>query len=487
MRNIARTPIRVAMAVAALVAGLAAFATDLRAGDDRDVSVVLMWESPGMFGPSRNSPMVEELLASTGEALAERGIRVVDDKTLAAGMPGGIAGPLDYQFVMVHRHNATAKPAERIDAVAVLTMWVGQTRARHTPSAYVRMSAKVMDTRYGRLLGTVAMPGHGDAASRAKVADDCKRDCLQVAVAESAKAMVPALAGRVADLVIRGSAVAGRRTIPQRRARPEPPTRPERRARPEPMPWTAQAPQPAHAPEATQAPRPSPAPAAARPVSPPAPAAPQAAPQLAKAEPRRAPAPAPVSGACEFCPEMVEIPAGSFKMGSEDGDSDEAPVHEVTLAKPFEISRFEITFAQWDACVEDKGCGGYEPADQGWGRESRPVLNVSWKDAHAYAKWLSEKTGHTYRLPTEAEWEYAARAGTTTDFHFGKVEDCPHGDYEGAPTDGSAWTEDADCNERILRGGFQGNSPNHLRVSNRFVAFGGERRPRAGFRVVREK
>ena len=120
---------------------------------------------------------------------------------------------------------------------------------------------------------------------------------------------------------------------------------------------------------------------------------------------------------CEQCPEMVVVPAGRFRMGG-DG-SDEQPVHEVTIAIPFAASKYEVTFAEWDACVAGGGCT-HQPDDEGWGRGTRPVVNVSWDDAQAYLRWLSRKTGRTYRLLSEAEWEYVARAGSTTKYPWAR-------------------------------------------------------------------
>ena len=242
---------------------------------------------------------------------------------------------------------------------------------------------------------------------------------------------------------------------------------------------------------------------------------------------------------CDGCPEMVVIPAGSFMMGSpasEEGRRDgEGPQHRVTL-RSFALGATEVTFDEWEACVRGGGCNGYRPGDQGWGRGSRPVIMVSWEDAQAYASWLSAETGAAYRLPSESEWEYAARAGTTTPFHTGAtistdqanyhggytygsgrpgtyrrrttpvgtfapnafglydvhgnvfewVEDCWHSDYAGAPNDETAWTSGGRCSHRVLRGGSWDNLPRLLRSaarSRRLTA--GTRSNGAGFRVAR--
>jgi formylglycine-generating enzyme required for sulfatase activity len=206
---------------------------------------------------------------------------------------------------------------------------------------------------------------------------------------------------------------------------------------------------------------------------------------------------------CAGCPQMAVIPAGEFTMGSPPSEPHrgaEAP-HRVTIATPFAVSKFEITFDEWDACVKDGGCGGYRPDDQGWGRGKRPVINISWENAKTYVNWLGHKTGKPYRLLSESEWEYAARAGTTTPFSYGDtlspskanydgsvdgagpsnvnrqktvpvgsfpangfglhdmhgnvsewVEDCWHDEYAETQRDGSAWL-DGDCNGRVVRGG----------------------------------
>jgi formylglycine-generating enzyme required for sulfatase activity len=236
---------------------------------------------------------------------------------------------------------------------------------------------------------------------------------------------------------------------------------------------------------------------------------------------------------CSNCPEMIVVPAGSFTMGSPRSEparyADEGPQHTVTFARPFAVGRFALTFDEWDACVADGGCDGYKPSDQDWGRGRRPVINVSWNDAKAYIDWLSKRTGKTYRLLTEAEYEYATRAGTQAANPWGNVgneigrnnancrvcgsqwdnkqtapvgsfsangfglydmvgnvrewtEDCYHRDYNGAPGDGSAWTS-GECSRRVLRGGslYSYRLPSAFRGS----LFSPFRNDDVGFRVGR--
>ena len=227
---------------------------------------------------------------------------------------------------------------------------------------------------------------------------------------------------------------------------------------------------------------------------------------------------------CADCPEMVVVPSGSFMMGSpesEEGRRDnEGPRHRVTIPAPFAVGRFEVTFSEWDACVSDSGCGGYRPEDEGWGRDLRPVINVDWNDAQRYVSWLSKKTGHGYRLLSEAEWEYVARAGTTTRYHWGDdyrsdrvadggktepvgryasnrfglhdvhgnvwewVEDCWNGSYAGAPADGRARVS-SDCSGRVVRGGSWLANPRGLRAAFRIGGGAVLRVDFIGFRVVR--
>lgn len=127
---------------------------------------------------------------------------------------------------------------------------------------------------------------------------------------------------------------------------------------------------------------------------------------------------------CEDCPTMVVIPQGQNIMGTQGGGiAGDAPIREVQISKKFAVSETEITFAQWDACVADQGCRHKADNDYGWGRGSRPVVNVSWNDAQDYVTWLSMKTNSSYRLLTEAEWEFAARAGTQSPYWWGNTID----------------------------------------------------------------
>jgi formylglycine-generating enzyme required for sulfatase activity len=236
---------------------------------------------------------------------------------------------------------------------------------------------------------------------------------------------------------------------------------------------------------------------------------------------------------CTHCPQMMVVPAGSFTMGSPrsepEREPDEGPQHTVTLARQFAVGQFELTFDEWDACVATGGCNGYKPSDEGWGRGRQPAINVSWDDANAYVAWLSKLTGKSYRLLSEAEYEYATRAGTQTAYPWGNAigennancngcssppwdnrqtapvgsfapnkfglydmvgnvwewtEDCWHGSYQGAPADGSAWTSD-DCGVRVVRGGSLDNIPDVLRSANRFRFSAVLRVYSLGFRVAR--
>ena len=244
------------------------------------------------------------------------------------------------------------------------------------------------------------------------------------------------------------------------------------------------------------------------------------------------PSPVPSFRDCPDCPEMSIIPAGQYKMGSPHGDTDEVPVHAVVIAAPFAIGRHPVTFAEWDACVADKGCT-YKPDDAGQGRGQQPVVNVSWNDIQQYMAWLSKKTGHVYRLPPESKFEYAARAGSATDFpwgdkldghhmtcddctdrnyahplrvgtgfpanawgltdmHYNVLEwmaDCYHTSFTAAPADGSPWTGKCAGGLRkghVSRGSSWYRPPGIGRVSNRGVTPDDVRVANLGFRPVRD-
>jgi len=145
--------------------------------------------------------------------------------------------------------------------------------------------------------------------------------------------------------------------------------------------------------------------------------------------------PPPTKNTTLLLPEMMSIPAGRFQMGNIQAavDSDELPVHEVELRR-FAMSRYEITFAEYDSFAQ--ATNREKPDDEGWGRGNRPVINVSWYDAVAYTEWLSQETGQEYRLPTEAEWEYAARAGTPSKYWWGDSIGSNRANCDGC---GSKW------------------------------------------------
>jgi formylglycine-generating enzyme required for sulfatase activity len=261
---------------------------------------------------------------------------------------------------------------------------------------------------------------------------------------------------------------------------------------------------------------------------------------------------------CDDCPEMVIVPEGSFVMGSPNSEpfifmmgsrnseqglgSHDSPQHKVTIANAFAVSRIAVTFDEWDVCVADGGCNTYKPSDQGWGRGQRPVINVSWNDTRTYLAWLSRRTGKPYRLLSEAEFEYVARAGSKTAYPWGAeigrenancdgcgsqwdneqkvpvssfvgnafglydlaenpcgrdtrtrlppcnvwewVEDCDHNNFDGAPIDGSPWTSGS-CRARVVRGGVWYYFPQFLRSAYRSRFATDYRNYFLGFRIAR--
>ncbi len=271
------------------------------------------------------------------------------------------------------------------------------------------------------------------------------------------------------------------------------------------------------------------------------------------------PLPEPTFRDCDVCPELVVIPGGSIKIGApySEGGDDEGPIHNIVISRPFAVGKYEVTRFEFAMFVVATGYSvdfscrylaeiGWEQGvswrQPGFPQTNRdPVVCVSWKDAKAYTEWLSQKTGEGYRLPSEAEWEYAARAGSNARFFFGNsvemlckygngvdassdfkwqnkkcrdgygartapvgsflpndfglydtignvwewLQDCWNDNYFGAPADGTSW-DTGDCSNRGTRGGSWLNDPRFLRSAHRNRLFHLYRKYNTGFRVVRE-
>ncbi|QYD71268.1 SUMF1/EgtB/PvdO family nonheme iron enzyme [Paraburkholderia edwinii] len=288
-----------------------------------------------------------------------------------------------------------------------------------------------------------------------------------------------------------------------------------------------------------QKPQTAPAPQATTPAAPAAPAPQQQRPPAAAA-PAPAPTPTPAqppakttfaasgeSKDCATCPVMISLPAGSFTMGSNSDDPSEKPPHHVTIAAPFAIGKYEVTVEQWNACADANVCPRLSAENNSV--KNAPARDLSWDDAQLYVKWLAKTTGRPYRLPTEAEWEYADRAGTTSKYWWGEqmrkgqanckdcgdpwhkegpesvgtfaanpyglhdmngsvwewVSDCWHNSYQGAPNDGHVWDAPG-CNMRVIRGGSWREGADYMLTSTRFKYSQSVRQSQDGFRVAKD-
>ncbi|KWC63357.1 hypothetical protein WL53_08860 [Burkholderia ubonensis] len=319
--------------------------------------------------------------------------------------------------------------------------------------------------------------------------------------------------GRFASLaqarLARLRAAAPKASAPAQTASPTPPPAPV--PAPAPAPASAAAAQPAHTPGS---PAKAPPPAAAA-----APSAPQQQKGVATA--------ANEIRDCPACPAMLAVSPGTFAMGSNSGDPSEKPAHRVTLDHSFALAKYVVTVAQWNTC-RDAGACPRLPGDSNTAPNA-PARDLSWDDAQQYVKWLSKISGKSYRLPTEAEWEFAARGGTATRYWWGNemrpgnanckdcgppwhaeapdnvgsfaanplgfydmgggvwewVSDCWHNSYKNAPADGRSWDE-PNCQVRVIRGGSWRDGANYMPVSTRFKYDSSVRYSANGFRVARD-
>ncbi|WP_408466294.1 formylglycine-generating enzyme family protein [Paraburkholderia fungorum] len=224
---------------------------------------------------------------------------------------------------------------------------------------------------------------------------------------------------------------------------------------------------------------------------------------------------------------MIALPAGAFSMGSNTDDPSEKPVHRVTIGTPFAIGKYEVTVEQWNACVSANACPKLTPESNT--NKTAPARDLSWDDAQQYVKWLGKTTGKPYRLPTEAEWEYADRGGTTSAYWWGDqmrkgnanctdcgapwhkegpetvgsfapnpvglydmngsvwewVADCWHNSYQSAPADGHAW-DSPSCDMRVIRGGSWREGGSYMLSATRFKYSASVRQSQDGFRVAKD-
>lgn len=285
------------------------------------------------------------------------------------------------------------------------------------------------------------------------------------------------------------------------------------------------------APAAPPAERARPAPAPAAPAAPAAPERTRTAPPTPAATAAEKPSGGVASATeikdCPACPALIGLRQGEFVMGSNNDDPSERPAHPVSLSRPFAVAKYETTNEQWNACVDAGACQRSSAGPDA--PKNAPVRDVSWDDAQAYVKWLSKASGKTYRLPTEAEWEYAIRGGVATRYWWGDqmktgkanckgcgdpwsqespatvgafapnpyglydmngsvwewVSDCWHNSYKGAPADGRSWDE-PECRVRVIRGGSWREGADYMMSSTRFKYGASVRQSQNGFRVARD-
>nr|WP_244816200.1 SUMF1/EgtB/PvdO family nonheme iron enzyme [Caballeronia sp. Lep1P3] len=271
----------------------------------------------------------------------------------------------------------------------------------------------------------------------------------------------------------------------------------------------------------------------AKPVSP-AIAAPEKPHESASGKPVASITPKPTGNEikdCPQCPLLIPVAAGSFTMGSNNDDPGEKPPHRVTIARPFAIGKYEVTVEQWNACVDAGACTRIDTdnASNAAPPANSPMRNVSWDDAQVYVKWLTKIGGKPYRLPSEAEWEFAARGGTQSTYWWGEqmkkgtadckdcgepyradgptpvgsfapngyglfdvngsvwewVADCWHSSYKNAPADGRVW-DDPSCSVRVIRGGSWREGAAYMQSATRFKYSASVRQSQNGFRVARD-
>ena len=464
----------------------------------------IRFEEDGVYGDGINVAARLESIAEPGQIYISGGIYeqvkhkvVCGYKSLGDKQVKNITDPVKVYRVLPDPSAVSASKkrpwvaALAAIAAVVLVLMIGAGGAWY-----------VLSPRGGQLINTVTAPVSSPTDIAREMAKETAKAPSPAAPAAPQPAPEPA-PGRQAGLIGPSAPVA-----PQ--AAPAPPPQPAPIA-PQAAPVTPSSGLIMSLPQPQSEPTPAPSPQAA--PSPP----PQSAPAVTAAAPVQQPPPLPRS---VREPEMVSLPGGSFAMGSND-DLTEKPIHQVTI-KPFAIGKFPVTVREWNECAAAKACGFTAT-----GNDDAPATDVNWNDAKQYVAWLAKETGKNYRLPTEAEWEYAARGGKQTKYWWGDqfqqgmvnckncadvagaaqpikvgslkpnpfglydmggsvdqwVEDCWHKNYQGAPSDGSAWLE-RDCSSRVIRSGSWRNDASSARAASRDRYDAVVRYPTHGFRIA---